>query len=176
MSLPKGLVIPTRELNGDVVRLKIRRADWVEGDKYPKYAAVSRSMNGNNLFGDTSKENMFVVESELEAIAIAFSAGDTAFAIAVGGNNKNIDIVTDALAKNKNLFICPDNDRGGETMQQKWQPLYPHARICKTPNGKDIGMSVENGLNLREWLLEQVSSSAQAVKVEHRFDHRLLTR
>ena len=37
MSLPKGLVIPTRELNGDVVRLKIRRADWVEGDKYPKY-------------------------------------------------------------------------------------------------------------------------------------------
>ena len=39
--IPKGLVIPTIEPSGTVVRLKIRRDDWKPTDKIPKYIAIT---------------------------------------------------------------------------------------------------------------------------------------
>ena len=152
--IPKGIVIPTIEPSGAVVRLKIRRDNWKPTDKFSKYVVVSGSMQGMNLVGDRGKRVMVVVESELDAYSLHHKVKDFAFAVAVGSNNKNPDNFTDHLAKIKHfLLICHDNDEGGVTMLEKWRGLYPHAKAHPSSTGKDIGEAVNKGVDLREWLL-----------------------
>jgi DNA primase len=152
--IPKGIVIPTIEPSGAVVRLKIRRDDFKHTDKIPKYIAVSGSMQGMNLIGDRKSRVMAVVESELDAYALHCQVKDFALVVSIGSNNKNPDSFTDHLAKSKQfLLICHDNDEGGMTMLEKWKGFYPHSKAYPTPIGKDIGEAVRNRLSLREWLL-----------------------
>lgn len=153
--IPKGLVIPVAEADGKVIRLKVRRFDWQEGDKLPKYVAISGSMNGLSIIGSSGLTNIAVVESELDAYAIDHVAHDLVCTIAVGSNIKNPDNVTDYLAKNaKHLLICRDNDNAGKKMLKKWKEFYTHAREYQTPVGKDIGEAIQNGFNVREWILK----------------------
>lgn len=155
--IPKGLVIPSIEQSGSITRLKIRRYDWKEKDELPKYVVVSGSMNGLTLVGSSKHSTVFVVESELDAYAIDFCIGDISCSIAVGSNIKNPDIVTDDIAKRaKHLFICHDNDEAGTAMLKKWKKLYLHAEAYPTPFGKDIGEAIQNGLNLRNWILKKL--------------------
>lgn len=156
--IPKGLVIPCIDSN-KVIRLKIRRFDWKEGDELPKYVAISGSMNGLSLIGSSKRTIMVVVESELDAYAIDCVAHDFACAVSVGSNIKNPDNVTDRLAKNvRHLLISHDNDIAGQKMLTKWQRLYPHAVSYPTPIGKDIGEAFQKGLNIRDWLLQAKSN------------------
>jgi len=157
--LPKGLVIPTIESN-NVLRIKIRRSNYQEGDKHPKYVAISGSMNGLNLIGFAQQNTMIVVESELDAYAIDFVARDLVCTVGVGSNIKNPDNVTDRLAKNmKTLLICHDVDgAAGLKMLNKWQKLYKQAQACPTPIGKDIGEAIEQGLDLRSWINSKIEN------------------
>ena len=144
--LPKGILIPTTESSGRILRLKVRRSDWKETDLLSKYVVVSGGMNGLNIIGDINHDVMVVVESELDAYAIHHVIGNFAFVIAVGSNIKNPDNVTDRLAKRvTTLLICHDNDDAGKLMVDKWKKLYSHAYGCSTPTGKDVGEYVENG-------------------------------
>ena len=164
--LPKGIVIPTLEKSGLVVRIKIRRTEFVIGDKFGKYIAVSSSMNGLNIYGDTSTSIMVVVESELDAIAVIAAAGSDVFAIAIGGCKKDPDNVVKYYAENKrHVLIIPDNDDAGMDMPKKWQSLYSSARernklpemtIKPTPCGKDIGEAYAQGLKIREFILNML--------------------
>lgn len=148
--LPKGIVIPTTEPNGKVLRLKIRRSEWQESDKFPKYVVISGCANGLNIIGDTNIDVMVVVESELDAYAIHHAIGDFAFVIAVGSNIKNPDNVTDYYAKNVSaILICHDNDDAGKKMFDKWQSLYKHVKAYPTPIGKDVGEYVKMGGDLK---------------------------
>lgn len=156
--IPKGLVIPTIELNRNVIRLKVRRSNWHNNDKLPKYVAISGGMNGLSIIGNTKNSTMIVVEAELDAYAIDYAAHDFAFTIAVGSNIKNPDNVTNRLAQNApHLLICHDNDEAGKRMLTKWQRLYPHAIAYSTPLGKDIGEAKQKGLNLRAWLYNAIA-------------------
>ncbi len=154
--LPKGIVIPVIDfVNGNVIRLKIRRYNWEKNDKFPKYIAVSGSMNGLNIIGNTRNNVMIIVESELDAYAVYNSVGDFAFVISVGSNIKNPDNVTDYLAKKKSkLLICYDNDDAGKLMLNKWKDLYSHAEGCSTNIGKDIGEAVKLGVDIRSWFVD----------------------
>lgn len=166
--LPEGIVIPSLESNGDVVRLKIRRSDYKKGDQYPKYVAVAGSMNGLNIIGSFKPKIMIVVESELDAYALNHSTSDIALTVAVGSNTKNPDNVTDYLAKSRKcLLICHDNDEGGEAMKAKWCRLYPHAIPYPTPYGKDIGDAIKNGLNVRKWVLEAIFKNLKNFEADH---------
>lgn len=148
--IPKGIIIPTMEAHGDIIRLKVRRFDWKENDELPKYIAISGSMNGLSIMGNASSNIMIVVESELDAYAIHHVAGDFLKVIAVGSCLKNPDNVTDYLAKNTPvLIVCYDNDAAGQKMRDKWQRLYPHARGYSVPHGKDIGEFIEKGGDLK---------------------------
>lgn len=158
--IPKGIVIPTIEASGIAVRLKIRRSEWKPDDKLPKYIAIPGSMQGMNIIGNTKKDVMIVVESELDAYTVHFSLRDCAFVVAVGSNTKNPDNVTNYLAnKAKLILICHDNDDGGKTMLHKWHRLYSNTASYPVPYGKDIGEAVQKGLNLREWLLKGIQST-----------------
>lgn len=154
--MPKGLVIPTIELN-KVVRLKIRRSDYKPKDKNQKYIAISGSMNGLSLIGK-SWQNIIVVESELDAYAIDFVAHDLVSTIAVGSNIKNPDNITDSKVKKaKQLLICHDNDEAGLKMLEKWQKLYAHAKAYPTLIGKDIGDAIQQGVDIKEWLSQKIT-------------------
>lgn len=157
--IPKGLVIPTAQSNGEILRLKIRRADYKQDDELPKYVAISGSMNGLSVIGSTKNKIMVVIESELDAYAIDYVAHDFTVIVAVGSNIKNPDNIADKLAQNaKQLLICHDNDEAGKKMLIKWKKLYPHAQAYPTPIGKDIGEAIENGLSIREWLLKATNN------------------
>jgi len=157
--IPQGIIIPTIEHNGAVVRLKVRRFNWRKGDAMPKYIAISGSMNGLSLVGFTGQQIMIVVESELDAYAIDFVANDITCTVAVGSNIKNPDNVINRIARNtKYLLICHDNDDAGLNMYTKWKKLYSHAISSPTPIGKDIGEAIQQGFNMREWLLRRINS------------------
>lgn len=97
--------------------------------------------------------------TELDAFALHYTVNDFANVVAVGSNIKNPDNVVDRIARHaKNLLICHDNDDAGITMLNKWQTLYKHAKPYPTPFGKDIGESIQQGLNIKEWLLKIISS------------------
>ncbi len=179
--LSQGIVIPTLKKNGDVMRLKIRRTNWKKGDNVGKYIAISGSMNGLNIIGDTRNEIIVVVESELDAYAIHYAIGDIVFVVAVGNNIKNPDAATDYHATKKtNLLICHDNDDAGKKMLTKWQRIYPHARGYPTPQGKDIGEAIEMGLDVRKWLLMHgwySSSDKELIEwIINYIDQRTITR
>jgi DNA primase len=144
--LPKGILIPAADPGGRILRLKIRRSEWKESDEFTKYVAVSGSMNGLSIIGDTKRTVMIVVESELDAYAIHNAVDSFAFVVAVGSNIKNPDNVTDHLAKKTlALLICHDNDEGGKIMLEKWKKLYRNADGTPVPDGKDVGEYIEAG-------------------------------
>lgn len=160
--LPAGIVVPTIEQENQVIRLKIRRRDWKINDELPKYVAISESMNGLNIIGNKKHSVMVVVESELDAYALHHSVGDFAVIVAVGGCTKKPDPVTDHLARNKTvLLICHDNDDAGNSMFDKWKQLYSHAQRYPTIIGKDIGEAIEQGLDLRAWIIEKLPTQIQ---------------
>lgn len=153
--LAKGIVIPSIENNGNVNRIKIRRTDWKNNDAFGKYIAVSGSMVGLTIIGDRSKDIMIVVESELDAYALHHSVGNYAFIVSVGSYSKNPDLICNYIAeKVPCLLICHDNDEAGAKMLDKWVQLYPHAQGYPTPIGKDIGEAIEQGFQIRPWILE----------------------
>jgi DNA primase len=163
--IPKGLVIPLM-LQGKINGIKIRRHDFKEGDKIGKYIVIPGGSDGFSIYGKTKDHTVLViVESELDAITLQYAGGDTFCAIAIGGNSKNPTLFVDHLAqKAQNLLLIPDNDNGGTAMITKWHQLYPHARICKVPFGKDIGEAVQQGLQLCKWLLSAINTNAQDIK------------
>lgn len=153
--IPRGILIPISNQNGQVIRLKIRRHDRQQEGKQPKYVVIPGSMNGLSIIGDTRHDVLVVVESELDAYAIHEAASDFACVVAVGSNTKNPDNVTHYYAQRAPiLLICYDNDDAGKTMFAKWRGLYPHAIGYPTPFGKDVGEAIQQGLNVRQWLLQ----------------------
>jgi hypothetical protein len=164
--LSEGILVPSIERDGTVVRLKIRRKNWRYADKLPKYAAVTGSMKGLTVIGDRKKPVLIVVESELDAYAVHYAAKDFACVIAIGGSTKNPDPLTDDLVrKKKHVLFCHDNDEVGKEVLQKWQNFYTHVRAYPTPigKGKDIGEAIHQGLNLRAWLIDALPEDFQTI-------------
>jgi hypothetical protein len=158
--LPKGLVIPAIDTcNENIYRIKVRCENCKQDDKFPRYLAIPGSMNGLNLFGNKASPNMICVESELDAIFLGSVVGGLALIVAVGGNIKNPDNLTDFLAKSKKqILICHDNDAAGLNMLKKWQSIYPLVTAFPSPVYKDIGEAVEHGFNVQQWIMEKLSS------------------
>lgn len=159
--MPKGIIIPAVESDGSVIRLKVRRSDWHKKDKLAKYIAVTGSMNGLSLIGNNTLPVMLVVESELDAYATHYAAPDRVFVVAIGGSSKSPDNVTDCHARHKKLLICHDNDAAGEKMLNKWQTLYPHGQAFNVPVGKDIGEAIENGFDIKKWIVGEVNNGTR---------------
>ncbi len=152
--IPRGIVIPTFDKKGNVIRLKVRRDKYKKGDEFGKYIIVSGSMKGLNLIGDTRHKIMLATEAELDAYAVDYAVGDIVRAVAAGNNINRPDEATNYHAVNaKQLLISHDNDEAGATMLKRWQSWYPHAEPFPAPSGKDIGEGIASGLDVRRWIL-----------------------
>ena len=122
--------------------------------------AVSGSSVGLSIIDVATaakKKALVIVESELDAYAVDYFAGDMVAVVAVGSNTKNPDNYTNHIAKAAYaLLICHDNDNAGQIMLKKWKQMYPHARAYPTPIGKDIGEAIIQGFDIRSWLLKEL--------------------
>ncbi len=157
--IPVGIVIPTIDPKGKIARIKIRRKDWNVEDKFPKYVALSGGEDGLNIFGKTKDRKIVaIIESELDALAVDYLAGDFVCAIAIGGSKKNPDNLTDYIVKKaEHLLICHDRDDTGFEVFTKWKSLYLKSKRYFAPMGKDIGESIENGFDVRTWFMEALN-------------------
>ena len=158
MWLPTGLIIPTFSENGNVIKVKIRRLNWKEGDKYPKYVELSGSKQCFSIYGDTSLPCALVLESEFDALLVQQFASDILYCVALGGSTKPIDQQTDLLLRTTStLLFCPDFDEAGAVAWKKWKNMFLNIHRVMTPLGKSPGDDYLAGIDLREWLLEYLN-------------------
>ncbi len=151
--IPIGIVIPAFGGDGRVNMVKIRRSNWKEGDKMPKYVYVSGSIKRPSIYGDSSLPVALVLESELDAMLIQQFASDLCCCFALGGATKPIDLDTDQLLrKAKSVLFCPDFDKAGAVAWSKWKDKYSNIQRILTPDGKGPGDAHLAGVNLREWI------------------------
>lgn len=155
--LPTGLVIPTFS-NGQVVKIKVRRTKWHEGDKLPKYIEISGSKKCPSIFGNIELNACLIIESELDALLVQQETDDFVYCIALGGSNKPIDFKTNKVLLNTGtLLFCPDFDKAGAVAWLKWKEMFPNIYRILTPDGKSAGDAFLAGVDLREWIRQALN-------------------
>lgn len=160
--LPVGLSIPTFSENKGLIKVKIRRTSWKEGDKLPKYVEISGSKQCTSIYGDTSLPIALILESEFDALLIQQFASDVLFCAALGGCSKPIDFETDKLLRNTGtVLFLPDFDKSGANAWSRWKDLFPSIKRVLTPSEKSAGDFHISGGDLREWLLAALQDEKQ---------------
>ncbi len=151
--LPAGLTVPAWQPDGSGVnKLKIRRAEWVLGDRYPKYVEVSGSCRQFAIYGDRTLP-VIVVESELDAILIQQEAGDFCCAVANGGVGKRPDLeVHTLLAAAPRVLLSLDFDEAGTKGCGFWLREYSNTKLWPVPHSKSPGDAFVQGVDLHEWI------------------------
>ncbi len=156
--LPMGIVIPTYFEN-QVIRIKIRRSDWKEGDKIGKYIEVPGSKQTPSIFGNTSLSCAIVLESEIDALLIQQEASDLTYCIALSGATKPLDAETESvLKKTPRILFVPDFDLSGAAAWAKWKKKFHNILCILTPSEKSVGDYFQKGGDLRKWLQEAIQS------------------
>ena len=156
--LPAGITIPA--FSGDqVIKIKVRRPNWKEGDKLPKYVELSGSKQCPSVYGDTNLKVGLILESELDSLLVQQETGDLLFCVALGGSSKLLDAQTDQLLRQTSILLfCPDFDKAGAKAWVKWKKMFPSIQRVLTPDGKSAGDAFLAGVNLREWLSETIEN------------------
>lgn len=150
--LPKGLVIPSFQPAEELNKLKIRREDYIEGDKYPKYVEVSGSQNQFPIYGDT-RLPLILVEAELDAILLQQEAGDLCCSIALGGAGKKPDSYVHGLLINATTILFSlDFDEPGKNSFSFWKKQYPKIIAWPAPIEKSPAEAHQKGIVIREWI------------------------
>lgn len=163
--IPAGLVIPTFSKEGEVVRVKIRRTEWKDGDDLPKYVEISGSKRCFSIYGNTTLPLALILESEFDALLVQQEAADLCYCVALGGSTKPLDRDTDNLLRTTlNLLFCPDFDTPGAVALAKWRKVFPDLRRILTPEGKSAGDAFLAGVSLREWIEEEVKSNDRKLR------------
>jgi DNA primase len=156
--IPYGLVIPSFELCGQVIKLKIRRLEWQANDKLPKYVEVTGSMQKPSLFGYESHQPTVLVESEFDAMLIQQEACDLCSSIALGGAGKRADAATHEFLTTVPLILFAlDFDKTGKKQYGIWRQNYPNLRAWPAPITKSPGDAFKKGVSIRQWIIDGIS-------------------
>lgn len=165
MCLPKGIVIPSLDFSSNTLnKIKIRRSDWQEGDRY-KYHEVSGGSNLFPFYGLKTNQIALVVESELDAMLLVQEIGDFCSCIALGGASKEPDIVTAEWLKARKLILYSlDCDETGRKRYDYWRSHFPNLRAWPADSNKSPADSfIKDGVNLKKWYLAGVSYWLQSM-------------
>lgn len=155
--LPRGIVIPTISSN-EVIKIKIRRSDWKEEDKHPKYVEISGSMKSPSLYGNAGTKVIVILEAEFDAILVQQFASDLCCCMAIGGAGKRPDSHADQLLRNASIVLFAlDFDEAGKKAYLFWRSTYPNLRAWPIPKGKSPGDAIKMGIDLRKWILNGLS-------------------
>jgi len=151
--LPIGFTIPTCSEAGKVVKLKIRRLGWKEGDNLPKYVEISGSKSSLSIYGTNQLPVALVLESEIDALLIQQEASDLVYCVALGGSTKPLDAEAETILKRTtHILFVPDYDPAGAVAWIKWEKKFCNIHLVITPGEKGPGDYFQKGGDLRAWL------------------------
>lgn len=152
--LPKGLVVPTYSDN-NVIKLKIRRSNWTEGDPFPKYVEISGSMKAPSIYGKSEIRNIIIVEAEFDAMLIQQFASKLCCSMAIGGASKKPDADCDHLLRQTEILLFSlDFDDAGRKAFQFWKSTYPNIKAWPSPRGKSPETALKEGTDLKQWIID----------------------
>jgi len=149
--LPAGLVIPF-SLQGKVQRLRIRRNDPGDGDRY---IVASGSYMGPMILENPKTKAVILVESELDAILIKQEAGDLGVVVSLGSAQAKPNKATEELlrAAQTILIALDDDEAGAKAAWTFWKQKYgKKVKRWACLLGKDPSEARLNGLDLRTWI------------------------
>jgi len=160
--MPAGLVIPCFH-NGQLRRIRIRRNNIKEGDRY---YVIPGSSSLPMIFGQS--DYIIIVESELDALLLKQEAGDLIGIIALGTAQARPDEITsDILQKSKKILVSLDTDEAGAKESWSWWlNRFPNAIRWPVILGKDPTEAHIKGLNLRDWVKAGVNLGKRPTPVE----------
>ncbi len=146
--LPKGLVIP-KVKNGRVVRIRFRR---FSDDPPPYYILQGSDMSP--LVINPNTRAFVIIESELDAIAVASAASDLAGVVALGSAQaKPGEDLIRILRRAACILVALDYDSAGKKARWFWKNTFPNAKRWSPFLGKDPGESYKAGVDLRSWVI-----------------------
>lgn len=172
--LPEGLVIPLLSHDGQAVkRLRIRR----DGDQDLRYYVVPGSSMAQMILGPQSASRcVCVVESELDAILISQECAEITRVVSMGNSTTKPDTATDSVLKQAaRILVSLDNDPAGKSASAWWLATYPRAVMWPVPTGKDPSDAWQDGVNLRQWLMDGWPEGWKIVSQKKKPDHAATT-
>ena len=152
--IPAGLIIPYFS-DGQVVRVRVRRNNPGEGDRY---ILLSGSDTRPMVWG-ADKKIFIVVESELDGLLVHQSAGDVVGVVAMGSAQARPDASLDKRLRNADLILNSlDADEAGakEAWRFWWQTYHSDRWPCVA--GKDPGEMFNAGFDIRAWVLAGIKA------------------
>ncbi|MEN6318652.1 MAG: primase-helicase zinc-binding domain-containing protein [Syntrophaceae bacterium] len=149
--LPAGLLIPFF-VNDSLVRMKIRRSDPGNGDRY---IFVSGS-SSQSMIWNLDNKIIVIVESELDGMLVYQDAGDLVGVVALGSAQAKPDATAhDAFSNaNKILVALDTDDAGAKAAWNFWFETYAN-KVQRWPciRGKDPSEAWQQGLDIRAWVM-----------------------
>jgi len=169
--LPPGLVIPYRDLQGELSGLQFRIFKPDEARKYGlpsvktkiRFYFVSPGKRPVFLLGRPG-EPLFIVESELDAILLARFVRDYGISVAALGSAGRKPRIEEDLEFYLLFLTAPlvilslDNDEAGREASSWWLKTYRHVLGRPTPREKDLAdfWKIAGDTELERWLWEGV--------------------
>jgi hypothetical protein len=152
---PAGLVIPLT-IAGAVQRLRIRRADPGDGQRY---ILVSGSSAVPMTWGQDQAAAV-IVESEIDGLLVYQEAGDICAVVAMGNAQAKPDAMTHEILKWSKKILCAlDSDQAGAgNAWTFWAKTYS-GKFTRwpVPFGKDPSDAWLEGLDVRAWVEAGIS-------------------
>ena len=153
----RGIVIPCF-VDAQLWYVQIRRPEGEIGKAKGnnKYAKVSGSRKA--FFNTASLANshtVFVVGGEFDAmLGQQFAPPGMAILTLGSESNTPTPFWVEKISRFGRIVISMDNDSVGDTANQKWKEVFPSARVCSVPDGKDMTDFWKRGGNARKFLYD----------------------
>ncbi|MGW8157398.1 MAG: CHC2 zinc finger domain-containing protein [Desulfoprunum sp.] len=161
MVVPSGLLIPWRDQ-----RIRVRRNNAADAEKFGRYHLVSGSVKDPFLIGDPYENTAIIVESELDAILLSQELTRPAFVVAMGSTSNRPDTeLIDKLSSCPVVLVAMDTDEAGSKAWKWWTDNVPGVFRAMTPAaiGSDITEAFLAGLDLNEWLGVSMEFCCEAI-------------
>jgi len=170
--IPAGLLIPAFNMEGDLIRIRIRRKSLYNGQRYyifPGSSCAPMALKGGN------GRVVVIVESELDAILLHQECGDIVTTIALGSASIKPDTQTDSILQAaKLILISLDSDNAGEKASQFWLNTYSQAKRWMVPVGNDPSDAIQQGVNIRNWIIAGMSKDQDFLRDDKTFSAQWL--
>ncbi len=158
VKLPQGIVIPWC-IVGKVWRVTIRNEHIREGEG--RYTQIAGGSNGLYLADSLllRRPRTILVEGEFDALSLAQECGDLAAVVAAGttqGSHTPRWIAR--LECQECVLLAFDAEESGDTAAQWWLKRLSNGERYR-PWWKDVNQMLQDGADLRQWLLSFHASS-----------------
>jgi DNA primase len=159
--IPAGLLIPTFDSDGQVIRLRVRRFT-LAGKRYELIAASDGKTP--MIIGADGQAAVIIVESELDALLLAQEVGDLCTAVALGTAGGKPDTGLHGLLSaegTRQILISHDTDAAGARAAWAFFPKTYGKKALRWPciKGKDPSEAWHNGLHIRQWVIAGLCST-----------------